>query len=549
MAKVTGIDLSDDRLISIAADLVDNHNYIGALKMLNKNAELSGSDGDALMLYSEIFDDLGLYEKCVNGWFKYMDEADMDDLEECYEGLAMAYMNLGNEHFSAYYYNKLLMETDDIDSLSREEILKDFISVGDNPLKFVYPPALADCSEIFSSAVGKMKDGDFDGAVEEFDKISEGNEKYFAARNYVAMCKIISDRTEEAEQECLNILKFRPDDVQALTTLAAVKTEAGKRDEAVELANRLLKLEVTDPDDIYKIATVCCENKMHLEAYETFCRLPEEFDYDLNVLYFKGVSAFNCGRYSDSFKAFDTLVTVYPDAVTGRYFYNAARKFKESGEKAELSYFYRLPLELRESSLKMLAAFIKLSDGDAKKLAAEVDFSGCIKWCFDEMESGGGELRQLAAHAAVKGGLDNIVRDLLLNAFVDDRIKIEMLTRLAERNEYDSFGVVICNVYRRVSTQQLELGRAKKKAFVKAYSRLFAHFAILDNNYGIEFSSAAEELYSKLEAEDRLGEIKGDDVLTAAIYEYSNVNAAEVSGDRIYEFFDVKKEKVKALLS
>ena len=30
------IDLSSDRLIAIAADLVEEHNFIGALKMLNK---------------------------------------------------------------------------------------------------------------------------------------------------------------------------------------------------------------------------------------------------------------------------------------------------------------------------------------------------------------------------------------------------------------------------------------------------------------------------------------------------------------------------------
>ena len=54
------IDLSGDRLIGIAADMVDNHNYIGALKMLNKNAEISGNDEDSYMLYAEIFDDLGL---------------------------------------------------------------------------------------------------------------------------------------------------------------------------------------------------------------------------------------------------------------------------------------------------------------------------------------------------------------------------------------------------------------------------------------------------------------------------------------------------------
>ena len=94
------IDLSSDRLIAIAADLVEEHNFIGALKMLNKNAERNVNDEDSYMLYAEIFDDMGLYEKCINGWFKFMDSTFSDDLSEAYEGLAVAYMNINEPNIS-----------------------------------------------------------------------------------------------------------------------------------------------------------------------------------------------------------------------------------------------------------------------------------------------------------------------------------------------------------------------------------------------------------------------------------------------------------------
>ena len=84
MKKTIGIDLSSDRLIGLAADMVENHNYIGALKMLNKNADLHCNDADSYMLYAEIFDDIELYEKCVNGWFKFIDCAEENELSEAY---------------------------------------------------------------------------------------------------------------------------------------------------------------------------------------------------------------------------------------------------------------------------------------------------------------------------------------------------------------------------------------------------------------------------------------------------------------------------------
>ena len=65
------------------------------------------------------------------------------------------------------------------------------------------------------------------------------------------MCKIIDDKNEEAEQECLAILKKDPENVHALTSLAALKTEQKKFDESKQLAHKLLGLEIHLTDDIY----------------------------------------------------------------------------------------------------------------------------------------------------------------------------------------------------------------------------------------------------------------------------------------------------------
>ena len=55
MKKTIDIDLSSDRLIAVAADLVDEHNYISALKLLNKNADMHFNDEDSYMLYAVNF--------------------------------------------------------------------------------------------------------------------------------------------------------------------------------------------------------------------------------------------------------------------------------------------------------------------------------------------------------------------------------------------------------------------------------------------------------------------------------------------------------------
>ena len=98
----------------------------------------------------------------------------------------------------------------------------------------------------------------------------------------------------------------------------------------MQLAERLIAIAPDAPDEIYKIATVCCENKLHAQAYKLFCKLPVEYEYDQTVLYFKAVSAFNCGKFEESFTAFDKIVTINPDAVTARFYYNASRAMEKS---------------------------------------------------------------------------------------------------------------------------------------------------------------------------------------------------------------------------
>lgn len=548
MTKSVPVDFSIDRLARTAEKLIDARDYMGALKILNKSLELNEECGYVHLLYAQIFDDLELYERSINEWFKFLayeEDIDDDDLSDAYEGLAIGFMNVGNEQASAYYYNKLLMNTADIGEEMRSDIMDSFLSRDENPLKFVYPPEIADCSEIISNGVMLMKDGDYDKAIEEFSKVDSRNKSYVTAMNYSAMSYIIDDKADKAEEVCRKILAIKPDDVHALTTLVAVKTEQKKKEESRQLAQKLLELDIDSPDDIFKIATVCCENGMHADAYNLLERLSEKVPYDTSVLYFKAIAAFNCGKYDKCFSAFDKLITVDPNAVTARYFRDAARIAVKNGKTEPFSYFYRLPPEERESSVKLLAAITSLSPSQLKKTFDLVDVSDCVRWCFDESEgTGNTELQLLGALCAVKGGLDGLVCDILLNAFLNDEIKIRVLAALGERNAQTEVNVVVCNILKRVTFRRLELGRVKRKQFIGAYSTLTAHFALFDERYGEKFASAAEMFYDKFQEEDNISAVDENE-LAAAILIYSKIKLPRLTKrNEICNYFGVNLRTV-----
>lgn len=552
MKKTAEIDFSADRLISIAADSVENHNYIKALKMLNKNAVLNGNDEDSYLLYAEIFDDLGLCEKSINGWFKYLDYAgDGADFAEAYEGLAVGFMGLGQDNFAAYYYNKLLMETEsELSPQNRQEIINAFLMKEKPALRFAWPAKLADYSVELSRGIDLMRANDFEGAIEEFNKVGEGNEKYLTARNYIAMCNIIADRDDEAEKECMRILESDPNNVHALTTLSAVKSQQRKRDEARELAYRLLKVNTSDSEDLYKIATVCCENGLHAEAYDLFCRMDDRFAYDCSFLFFKAIAAYNSDKIEKSIRIFDTLLTIYPNAVTADYWYYVVlEESKKPFEKRqELEYFYRLPRSECEANIAMLSAFTHLSDLNAQKLLKEADITAAIHWCMDEGEPNATEeLKLVGAFAALKGGLDDTVRDVLLDSFMPDHVKLELLSGRVQQNKEGVYGIVVCNMFKRVNIFRVELGRKKRKAFLQAYGLAFSRFAILDESYSLSIAQATEGLYDKFIDEDKFDRCKSVPDLAAAIIKYSSIKE-ELSLEQICAFFGADLKKVELLL-
>ena len=549
MNKTLTMDFSPKRLIATASKMVDEHNYIGALKLLNKNAELNGNNEDSYMLYAEIFDDLQIFEKSVNYWYKFIDVAEDLDISDAYEGLAVCYMNTGNEQYGAYYYNKLLNASNEIPPESREMLLKSFLKEDRSPLRIIYPPKLCDYTKEISDGIDFMRECDFESAIKSFDKVDEQSDKYLSARNYIAMCKIITDKSDEAEVECNSILARSPNDIQALTTLAAVKSEQKKFEESKEIARRLLAINAKNTDEIYKIATVCCENKMHEEAYLLFKKLEKEIGNDCTVLYFTAISAYNSGKIEESLKAFEKLLVIYPNAVTARYFLRLVKENPQNWNKEPLSYFYRLPEKQKLENIKFLTLICSLPKKDVNIIKEELNAEEVITWAFDEGDAREeSELQYLALAGAIRLEYDEFVRGVLLNAYSSDGLKVHALCELASRNENNIFGVVVYHTYKTVTTQKLKIGRAKRSKFIDSYAHLFARFAVISDRYGYKIARATQEVYKALEEREALSLALDVKSLTAAIYLKSGINEMGITVKNSYEFFGGNKQTVEQII-
>lgn len=524
--------------------------YLSALRIAYKELDAYGGDGDIFVRLSDIYEAMNLQGTALNWWFRFLDVADEQDLPDIYEGIAVNYLNLGQESASAYYYNKLIDVDDTLPEETKLDIAEAFSTAKKEKFRFVYPPKLADYSKEVNLGSKALKVGDCERAVEEFSKVERGSKQYAQAKEMQAVAYLLAGNPDAAEKACLDLLEDEPEAIRVIATLAAVYLEQGRSEESKALAVRLSKLQTEDSDDLYKIATVCCENGLHDEAYQKFCILDKKLPFDGRMLYFKGVSAYKSGRIDEAEEALENLCTVYPDAEVARYYLKALRRYKEEGGDApELIYFYHLPQEERERRCNSLINIGKSPKDEAQIFGLLALHDGYFQWCFDEMDGGDHELQYLGLVTAVHVRADEFIEEVMLDYEVADVLKIETLRMLLERNEETELGMVLCNIYRRLYLPRITVGRKRHKKFVEAFAKIASKFIVIKDSYGDKIRQATETLYNALADCESLDLVDNTDDLACAIFLLSGLKELGNNPEVIAGAFDANADRVKVLLS
>lgn len=556
--QVRKIDFSRKRTAHLADKYYNEGKFLPALRLAYKELNEYGGDADVFARLSDIYEGMSLQGSAINCWFRFLDVADEADYPDIYEGLASNFLAIGNETQSAYYYNKLIDVDDTISEEARIEIAEAFSVPKKEKFRFVYPPKLADYSKEVNLGSHALKAGDCRRAITEFSKVEKGAKEYATAKEMQAVAHLLAGEAQQAEAACLELLSETPDSVRAQATLAAVYLEQGRDIESRAIAERLAALPLTDSDDLYKVATVCCENGLHDEAYQKFVLLDKKMPYDGRTLYFKGVSAYKSGRLNEAEQALDTLCTVYPDAEVAKYYLKALRTYidkkknAEDGEEVvppEFIYFYHLPQAEREHRCASLLKIGSCPKDEAQIFGLLALHDGYFHWCFDEMDGGDHDLQYLGIVTAAHVRADEFLQEVLLDFEVADVLKVETLRMLIERNEDMDVGLVLCNIYRRVPIFRIQIGRKRRKKFIEAYAKLASKFIVIRDSYAEKIANAAEYLYRALEAADSLDLIDNTDDCACAIFFLAGLKEMGNDKQRIASAFDANFAKVQVLLS
>ncbi len=549
--KTAKIDYSLERLSKQADQYYNEGKYVSALRLAYRQYDLYGSEPDIFVRLCDIYEGMGLHGSALNWWYRFLDIATEDDLPEIYEGIAVNYLNLGNEAAAAYYYNQLINADAGLPEETKQDIIEAFSQDKNSKLRFVYPPKLADYSKEIEQGGRALKAGDCKRAIQTLDLVAKGAKGYEKAKEMQAVAYLLSGDEKQAENVCLELLQDYPNDVRVLATLSAVYLEQGRAQESKDLALRLYSLKQTKAEELYKVATVCCENGLHEEAYQKFCLLEKEMPYDGRMLYFKAVAAYKSGRLDESEKTLSDLCAIYPDAEVAKFYLHALRLRDEEEMQErlrEMNYFYHVPKAERESRCRSLIHIGKSPKDEAQLFGLIALHDGYFRWCFDEMDGAEHDLQYLALATAEHVRADEFIREVLLDSEVMDVLKVETLRMLYNRNEDMWLGIVLCHIYRKIFLLRLVIGRKKRKRFIAAYAKAASKFVAVKDSYGKKLKATAESLYKALETQNLLDMVDNEDDLCCAMYLLSGIKELGSDVQAVAGVMGANAQKVQLLL-
>ena len=542
--KIKKLDFAEEFLMESAEKRFEMGDYFGALTMLNRRAESFDPSADASALYADIYEALQIYPLCADAWFRFLDTCNEADFVEGYEGLAVAFLNMGDEFQSKLYMRR---------TFDAEEIpYDDLFEKNERPhLRLVHSDdGSVEHAELLHEGLDHIRAGEFDKAKNAFNEIPPESKEFPSATGLSAMCMLLEGNVDGAAGECEKLLEYYPENIHALTTYCAVLGAKGDKERAREVGKRIAAIEIESVDDLFRAATALCETGLDEEAYKKLCILKNKVPYGDDILWFHAVAAFRTGRLEEAIESLERLTTINPRKVIAKYYLIRMRELRDGEEGSlNLGYFYKMPEpEYKRIREDFLAADQMLRE-DADMLAMLPEMSDSYRMAFDQLDGRDGELQSLAARVAVKCRADRFVREILLDYNADEGIKLQILHDLVVRNEENSFGVVVCGFYREFFTHELNVEEDRLGIeFLNGFAEVYSKYALLGEENEEKLIAAAEDVYEALEranapevAEERME-------IAAVIYRQARMRNSERSIERISKLFDANLRVVKHIL-
>lgn len=447
MGKILTTDYSATAFYERALDKIEKEEYLEAIGDLWSAIARDKNEPDYYIELADCYSALGVTERALKYYFKVID---LDKkYEDAYVGLMQTYAQLDRPEMALYYLSMGL----DVGVLGEEyepdeDYLREELSETAKSFSSPQKPRLSmlkkhDCSQTIVTAKKMIMGGQTDMAKEMLLSVPKQSDQYLDSQKTLASLAYADGDMESAVYSCDKILSENPSDVYALSIGIASNHNLGNLERKEELCKRVESLEVTDRNDLYRIALSFSEAKEYQRASRYYEKLTQTDPYDREIALCSALAHYNCNERAYAQKKIKQLRIIYPeDAVIAYY-----SRHIIANKVDDIPVISTLPDGERLRRLHRIEeTFSQLRDVEAvtKRLAEDEELYEMIIWLFSSSDSG------LSAHVAdflcQNSYWQEVIRDLLLEPLLPASTKKDYLVTYLKNSECKRFTLLVGDI-------------------------------------------------------------------------------------------------------
>ena len=239
------------------------------------------------------------------------------------------------------------------------------------------------------------------------------------------------------------IVETSPSNLHACCNLAFFYSDKKDFVCAARYLDKLDTLKDIQPDDMYKVALTYCELGYHRKAYQCFLKIVSFQPYDLRLLHFCGLAAYNCSLFPEAISCFVRILKIDPENSLAQYYLSMSEEAKKNGINKVFEYVYQVQFSEIKNRIRYLNDCLKQMDSSLKyKWAHDSHFKSVIKW---GLYFGDEYIKKIVIEIMCMFSDDNVeeeFRNFLLKTAEKDEIKNDIfmhLKRMGAKEPYVAF--------------------------------------------------------------------------------------------------------------
>ena len=549
--RLLKFERDQDTLLYLAEKRADDGDYAGSLGFLFSLFEKNPADYRVISEIADVYADMGLYDCSNRFWFKFLDVAPKGKASVAYEELGINFFYLDNIWMAGFYFQAKVAEDGFISRDGLDDDIIDFLAENFPPkpdIKIVYPEDRADYTEEIKRAKSSLSSGNYALAYKLYKAIplSKMDENVCGDAQTAFF---LAEKDDEAIEMCKYSLFAHGDNVTAYCNLSTVYNIKGNRDKSAYYYERALGSRTGDPEEYYKIATCAVEQSDHATAKECFEFIYTERPYDVNILFFYGLSLVNLGFYEKAEEILSKALRIVPDDPSVNYYLDLVGKLVRGDKSAEkllpLMYTREMPQKIARAYKKKLKAMVEDQES-VKTFMKKKDNRQIVRYM---LYSGDGQMNKLAAYflmCSLTPSVEKTVLELLMIPEISVELKRYMIYNLILDGRRESFGAVGGNVYERIRPGKLVFEKNPDGVvYVSGYAHAVSRLAFIGLKNPEKLAFCANAVYKKFGGLSKGNVLQPEEIAALITLNCGYKNVSEINV--VSRIFCVKKERLLEL--